>query len=130
MISWGTRQATGVLREAAEKLRKIFGSSGILGRLGGDEFVALIRDPMTREDMERQMGAFERGDERYPSPQRSCHMQHGRNPCGRGSCHLTICTGRRIACSMRRSRRERINLYLVEKKILVDFNILTCYNFP
>lgn len=44
-----------VLREAAEKLRSVFGGRGILGRLGGDEFVALIQGPMTREDMERQM---------------------------------------------------------------------------
>ena len=65
-----------VLREAAEKLRKIFGSSGILGRLGGDEFVALIRDPMTREDMERQMGRLkeEMNAIRLPKGAVTCSM--------------------------------------------------------
>ena len=49
---------------------------GILGRLGGDEFVALIRDPMTREDMERQMGRLkeEMNAIRLPKGAVTCSM--------------------------------------------------------
>lgn len=44
-----------VLREVADHLRKAVGESGILGRLGGDEFVALIRVPLTGEEIETYM---------------------------------------------------------------------------
>ena len=44
-----------VLREVADHLRKAVGESGILGRLGVDEFVALIRVPLTGEEIETYM---------------------------------------------------------------------------
>jgi len=52
---YGHPEGDRVLREVADHLRKAVGESGILGRLGGDEFVALIRVPLTGEEIETYM---------------------------------------------------------------------------
>lgn len=52
---YGHPEGDRVLRELADHLRKAVGESGILGRLGGDEFVALIRVPLTGEEIETYM---------------------------------------------------------------------------
>lgn len=52
---YGHPEGDRVLREVADHLRKAVGESGILGRLGGDEFVALIRIPLTGEEIETYM---------------------------------------------------------------------------
>ena len=52
---YGHPEGDRVVREVADHLRKAVGESGILGRLGGDEFVALIRVPLTGEEIETYM---------------------------------------------------------------------------
>ena len=52
---YGHPEGDRVLREVADHLRKAVGELGILGRLGGDEFVALIRVPLTGEEIETYM---------------------------------------------------------------------------
>lgn len=52
---YGHPEGDRVLREVADHLREAVGESGILGRLGGDEFVALIRVPLTGEEIETYM---------------------------------------------------------------------------
>ena len=52
---YGHPEGDRVLREVADHLRKAVEESGILGRLGGDEFVALIRVPLTGEEIETYM---------------------------------------------------------------------------
>lgn len=56
---YGHPEGDRVLREVADHLRKAVGESGILGRLGGDEFVALIRVPLTGEEIETYMSRLQ-----------------------------------------------------------------------
>lgn len=56
---YGHPEGDRVLREVADHLRKAVGESGILGRLGGDGFVALIRVPLTGEEIETYMSRLQ-----------------------------------------------------------------------
>ena len=60
---FGHPEGDRVLREVAERLRGTIGEAGILGRLGGDEFVALIRVPLTRDQVKTYMNRLRTGIE-------------------------------------------------------------------
>lgn len=49
---YGHPAGDNVLKEVADKLKKIFGGKGIIGRLGGDEFVALVNQPLEKVEIE------------------------------------------------------------------------------
>lgn len=65
---YGHPEGDKILMGVSDVLRSIFASDGILGRLGGDEFVALVREPLTREEIESRLVRLKEGINRI-----QCH---------------------------------------------------------